>query len=110
MTKLLALSVLGLSLFSSIVRAEYNFVNCDSIRGTPHQMTLILANQNLLQIRIKTGTRARSLMATKLANQNVEGVTLFTVSGVVGLMEVDNQILAGNGGLVKFSNDEFSCL
>ena len=105
----LILSLMTTILFSLNARAEYNLVNCSSIQGTPHQMTLVLANQNLLQIRIRIGTRARAFMATKQEVQNVEGVTLYSVRGVAGVMELDNQILTGNSGLVKFPKDEFSC-
>ena len=105
----LILSLVATILFSLNARAEYHFANCSSIQGNPHLMTLVLANQNLLQIRIRMGTRARAFMATKQEVQNIEGVTLYSIRGVAGVMELDNQILTGNSGLVKFPNDEFSC-
>jgi len=106
----LILSLTASVLFSVAAQAEYTFVNCQSNQGKPHNLTLILANQNLVQVRIRVGTRPRALMPTKLGNQDVQGATLYSVRGMVGVMEVDNQILTGNGGLIKFTNDEFSCL
>jgi hypothetical protein len=102
---------LVLSLMIAVnVNAAFDSATCSSIQGTPHQITLVMANQNLLQVRFRAGTRSKALMVTKLPDQNAEGVTIYNVNGVVSLMEVDNQILSGNGGIVKFSNDEFSCL
>lgn len=111
MKKLSLVLALSTSILLSLsAQAEYTFATCSSTQGTPHKIVLVLANQSLMQVRIRIGTRSRALIANKLIDQNTDGVTIYNVRGVEGVMEVDNQILSGNGGLVKFSNDEFSCL
>ncbi len=105
------LALLTLTVFTSVAHADYNVINCDSIRGTDHVMTLIVVNQDLKQVRVETtGNRPRPYIPTKVANQNVEGITLYALGEVAGLMEVDNQVLEGNGGQVRLLNDVFSCM
>lgn len=108
----LSLALFTLATISLSAHAEYNVVNCDSIRGTSHMLTLVVVDQNLKQVRIQSSNARRStaLMPVKIINQNIKGITLYTVAGLPGLMKVDNQVLTGNGGLVDLANDEFSCL
>lgn len=94
---------------STLSFASFNTVNCDSVRGTNNSLSLIIVDHSLKQIRVINGLRVKALVPSKVVNQELNGVTLYSVSGVVGLMKVENKVLEGNGGLVSLSNDEFSC-
>ena len=108
----LTLALLTILAATSVAHAELNMINCDSIRGTNHSLVLVVANQDLKQIRIQSnnGGRSQAILPSKLINQNINGITLYTLLGQTGFMKVDNQVLAGNGGYVELANDEFSCL
>ena len=106
MKKIIALIALTASTLSF---AAYETVSCDSIRGTNNTLMLIVVNKDVKQLRVTSGLRTRALVPRRLINQNIEGKTLYSVSSVLGLMEVDNKLLEGNGGLVRLANDEFSC-
>lgn len=91
--------------------AAYEVVNCDSIRGTNHSLSLIYVESTLMQVRIQSinSGRPHTLLPVKINNQNFPGYTLYTVAGTSSILKIENKIQEGNGGLVSFSNDEFSC-
>lgn len=104
------LALVSLIAFSSLAHAEFNLITCDSVRGTNTALTLVVLNQDVKQVRVQSnGSRVRALVPNKIINQNIEGVTLYTIVGLTGFMEVENQVLNGNGGYIRLSNDEFSC-
>lgn len=108
--KALILSLMSFTFLTVSAHAEYSMVNCDSIRGTNRSLTLVVVNQDVKQVRVQTnGSRQRALIPNKILNQNIDGVTLYTVVGLSGFMEVENKVLEGNGGIVKLADDEFSC-
>jgi hypothetical protein len=92
-------------------KAEYLTVNCFSNRGTDHELTLIIANNDVKQVRISlsTGNHPYPMMITRLENQNIEGKTLYSLHGAAGLMEVENTIFAAQYGQVRMLGDVFSC-
>lgn len=103
---------LSISLFSSMAHAGLETITCTSMQGSNHELTLIIANNDLKQIRISSaigGSFPRAFIPQKLANQNIQGLTLYTIAGMEGLMEVDNAILEGNSGIVRLSEENFSC-
>lgn len=103
-------ALLSLVLFSSMAKADVTMINCDSIRGTQRSLTLVVFNQELKQVRVlSNGSRPRPLIPNKLINQNIEGVTLYTLVGLPGFLQVENKVLEGNGGLIRLDSDEFSC-
>jgi hypothetical protein len=107
----LILATLSLTSFFSLAHADYNLVNCDSVRGTNTLLTLVIANQNLMQVRVLLGgSRARPIMPRKLANQNIKDITLYSLMGTASLLKVDNTVLTDNFGHVQLESDEFSCL
>ncbi len=90
--------------------ADFKFVNCSSAT-TGHALRLILVDQEIQQVRIRINShRERALMPTKAADQNIEGVTVYSFANTTAVMEVDNTILSGNGGTLKMANDELSCM
>jgi hypothetical protein len=107
--KTLALTLL-LALTSTSVFANFSTVTCDSNRGTNHTLTLFVFDKALKQVRVGAGrnSRQRAFMPTRV--QNYPNRTIYTLSGMLGFMQVDNSILEGNGGIVTLQNDEFSCL
>ncbi len=89
--------------------ANYQVVNCDSIRGSENTMQLIVLNNDVKQIRVTNGMRSKAFIPNKLQIQNIENKTIYTVVGMHGLFQVDNSVLNDAGGIVQFANDEFSC-
>jgi len=105
-------SLIALTLiFTASAQSAYTTLNCTSLRGSNNELLLFVGNQNLLQARIIEGFRQRVLPTVKLANQNIEGVTLYSItSGGSVLLEVENQILDGENGKLQLSGDTFSCI
>ncbi len=86
----------------------YETVNCISVRGTDRELELKIANQDLKFV-MDLGLR-RSVVVTKLANQNMNGKTLYSVLGSFSLIEVENSVLNNEGGNIRFEGDELSCM
>jgi hypothetical protein len=114
MKKMTLLStVFSLALIVSFnAEASLSTLNCGSTMGAGNELLLFVANQNLLQVRVLTnnGSHQRALLVNKLANQNIKGVTLFTIAGSSELLEVENVVLDGQDGHVRLAGDTFSCL
>lgn len=106
LTSLILFSIISTSAFAGM-----EIVNCDSIRGTNQAISLIVVNQDIKQVRIlnPASNRPHALLASKLNVQNIPNITLYRLMGLPTLMKVDNKVLEGNGGLVSFGSDEFSC-
>lgn len=111
MNKILSGTILSITLLLSLsAHADYNTINCESIRGTGHILSLIVFNQDLKQVRVEANNRRpHPLVPTKVSIQSIEGITVYSLLGMASLLEVDNKVLEGNGGIVKLENDEFSC-
>ncbi len=103
------LMIMATLLAANSAFANYQLVNCDSIRGTENRMQLIVVNNEVKQIRVTSGMRSKAFIPNKLQIQNVENKTIYSVVGMPGLFQVDNGVLNDQGGLVQFANDEFSC-
>ena len=109
MKSFLILALLGLPALTTTARADYNFVNCQSIQGTGHKFSLIMTNGDVLQMRFRVNShRTRAIHPTRSLDQNVEGFTVYTIPGQT--LEVENQILQGGNGTARFAGDEFSCM
>lgn len=110
MKKFLVLAA-SLIAFSIQAQAEYTTVSCQSRSNPDRDLTLIIVNQDIKQVRVQSGgSLPRVFMANKLTNQSVEGLILYTVQSVPGLMEVESKILVGEGGSVRLNSDSFYCL
>lgn len=101
-------------LLSSLLMTSFAFanterVNCDSIRGTNRSLLLIIVDSDLKQVRVLTAARHFVLVPQKINTQNNPDFTFYTVLGQPSILQVENKVLENNGGLVKFSGDEFSC-
>jgi hypothetical protein len=105
------ISLLFISIISTSSFAAYEIVNCDSIRGTNRSLSLIIVNNDVKQIRFLNpgSNRPMALMTRKLNIQNFPELTIYSAMGISSLIKVENNILAGNGGLVSIDSDEFSC-
>jgi hypothetical protein len=104
-------SLLAIVFLSAFAHADYSKITCDSIRGTDHILTLVVVNQDVKQVRVQTaGSRVHPFVPIRVNNQNIDGVTLYTLNGgVTGFLEVENEVLSGNSGQVRLLGDEFSC-
>lgn len=103
-----------LSLFlvaiASQAKAEYLTMNCLSQTSPDQELTLIILDQNIRQIHVQiNGSLPSPLLVSKLANQNIDGVTLYSIQSVSNLMEVENKVLAGQTGTLRISNNSFFC-
>ncbi len=108
-TCMLALLVSLTFLATAVNATDFRIANCGSPTG--HALRLIIVDQNVLQVRIMVRPhREWALTPTRAADQNIEGVTLYTFGNNSAVMEVDNTILSGNGGTLKMANDELSCV
>lgn len=99
--------------FSTItfnVNAGTNLVNCNSIIGTNRNVILVVVDNVLRQIRVQpNSSHPQAFFPHKVTNSNIDGVSIYTVRGMIGFLQVENQILEGNPGLIKLANDELTC-
>ena len=112
MKKIILLSAIAaLTLIISLgAQAAGTSLSCMSLNGSNRELIVFVADQNLFQVRVVEGYRQRVIPVVKLANQNIEGVTLYSVAGGSALLELENQILDGVGGKLRFNGDTFSCI
>lgn len=104
-------TIFTMTIFASFANAQINIINCDGLNGTNNSLTLVVLGQNLKQIRVQTnGSLPRAFIPNRILHQNINGIILYTITGMSGMLEVDNQVLAGEAGIVRLENDEFSCL
>lgn len=90
---------------------NYKIAHCESILGNNQLLQLIIFNKDVRQITIQTpGHLAKPFITTRVLQQNNENLTLYTVSGLDGFMQVENSVLHNENGYVRFSHDEFYCI
>lgn len=101
-----------LLVLSLSAKADYLTINCTSNSTSNREILLVIANQDVKQMRIRAnGSLPTAIMVTRLAVQNREGVTLYNTNAVAaGLLEVENEVLTGMPGSVRFNNDSFFCI
>ncbi len=101
-----------LLVLSLSAKADYLTINCTSNSASDRELLLFIANQDVKQVRIQAnGSRPTAIMVTRLAVQNSQGVTLYTTNvASAGLFEVENEVLEGMPGSVRFNNDSFYCI
>lgn len=105
MKKLSFLTCLSAALFSSMTMADFNLTDCYSVRGTGSEMTLVISEEEVVQVRFNL----RELLTSKIS-EGSDTTTYYQVLGLSNqIMEVDNSILLGSSGYVRLSNDEFRC-
>lgn len=105
------LSLLVLLTFCSSAFAT-EFVDCISTRGTGHELTLVVARQELRQVRvISSGNRQRAFIPVKLQNQTSRAYSLYSLAGASMILEVSNSVLTDFRGIVRAldGSDTFSC-
>jgi hypothetical protein len=109
MKAILLISILALS---SAVFASNEVVTCTSNTVQGRSLVLLIADQNVEKVVVKQSARSktRSINVVLNANQEVEGVTQYSVLGSTSLLEVDNSVLEGLAGNVSLGNDTLSCL
>ena len=104
------LTLVVLFISSNAAHAELSIVNCNSHLGTDHNLSLVIVNNSLREIRIQTlESRIKALVPRKLMNQCIEGRTLFAILGSHTTLELDDAILSGGEGLLKMDDEEFGC-
>ncbi len=108
----LVLSLLSLFIFTSVAHADQKLVTCTRVQNSTGFRYFILEindkNVTLFKARLYN-YRMRTLNVTKLQTQNSPDYTLYAVQGITSTMEVENQVLEGNGGLAKMGEYDFSC-
>lgn len=110
MKSFLALSLLGLSILSSAAHAEYSVVNCRGTLETNRAFSLIIMDKGVRQLRIRVNShRERAFNPIHSVDQNVDGFTVYTFTGLAAVLEVENQILEGSSGVARWGELEFSC-
>ncbi len=104
------LTVVILTISSYGAYAELTIVNCNSHLGTDHNLSLVIVDNSLREIRVQTlESRLKALIPRKLMNQCIEGRTLFAILGSHSTLELDDAILSGGEGLLKMDDEEFGC-
>jgi hypothetical protein len=103
-------SIVLLTLSSSAF-AQFEMVRCQSILGAERDLSLVIVNSALKEIRpISNNTeRARALIPRKIMNQCMPGKTLYTIVGSDILVEIENKILNGEAGILKVDAEDFNC-
>lgn len=97
-------------IFTTSAFAQLNYINCESTQGSNRFLTLIIANGELKQIRTQsTGSLPRAMFPEKILNQSLPNFTSYLILGNSSILEVENKILEGNGGQVRFGDDSFTC-
>jgi hypothetical protein len=105
--KVLLFSVFLLPLFGNSAPLVQD---CMSIAGNNHHLLLFVTDGEIKQVRMVTsGSLPHVLIVNKLANQVIEGSTLYTL-GNAGLMTVENKVLAGEIGTLRLAGETFSCM
>lgn len=108
--KTMTLTILATLFFSISAQAQFRLVDCINVSGNQKDLTLVVLNNDVKQVRVSSRFGQRALVPNKLAHQNLPGVTLYSVVGVPGLMQVSNTIFEEKSGIVRLSTEEFSCL
>jgi len=97
---------------SATAFASTDFVDCLSNRGTGHELTLVVARQELRQVRvISSGNRQRAFLPVRLLNQSSRAYSLYSLPGTSMILEVSNSVLTDLRGTVRAldGSDTFSC-
>ena len=97
---------------SATAFASTEFVDCFSMRGTGHELTLVVARQELRQVRVlSSGNRQRAFLPIRLNNQTTRAYSFYKLPGTSMILEVSNSILTDLRGIVRAldGSDTFSC-
>ena len=101
----------SLMALASQAKAEYLTMSCLSQTSPNRELTLFIENGNIKRIDVQlNGSLPSALMVSKLANQNIEELTLYSIQSVASLMEVENKVLTGQTGTLRINYDSFFCL
>lgn len=109
--KAVVLFTVSLLTFSLQARAEYLTMSCLSQTSPNRELTLLIVDQDIKQVRISiNGSLPRAFLTNKIINQNTPGLTLYSIQAIGKPMKVENKVLEGLSGLVRISNDRFFCI
>ena len=111
MKKLILSSILGLLFCNSAVFAQFEMVHCSSTLGTDHDLSLVIVNSSLREIRMSSleSSNAKALIPRKIMNQSTSEKSLYKIVGSDVLVEMENKILNGEAGRLRIDDEDFNC-
>jgi len=111
MKKLILPSILAFGFSQSVAFAQFEMVRCYSTLGTDHDLSLVIVNSALREIRTSSleSNRAKALIPRKVMNQSTAEKSLYTIIGSDVLVEIENKILNGEAGRLKIDAEDFNC-
>lgn len=106
MKNLTAILVLVLSPILSL--ASTASVSCQSLSGDDKSLVLLVSENKAVKIKVQTqGSLPKVLAVNEIRNDG--SVSVYSISGISALLEVQNTILAGQGGRAKLAGQRFEC-
>jgi hypothetical protein len=92
--------------------AKNGTIECSGVAGNSNDLIIYTYNSELRAVKLITSNNgdARTLFIHPLKNQNIEGVTLYSIAfAPSSLMQVDNSVIAGLSGNARLFGFDFNC-
>ena len=111
MKKLIIPSIMAFFIANTSAFAQFEMVQCSSTLGTDHNLSLVIVNNTLREIRVGSleTNRAKALIPRKIMNQSTAEKTLYSIVGSDVLVEIENKILNGEAGRLNIDAEDFNC-
>ncbi len=81
-------------------------VNCDG--NSNRSLLLYINNSNITRVQIQTDGSLSKVFGAQLVSIRGDSV-VYKLSGLSGLMEVEKDVLAGEGGWLRLESQNFNC-
>ena len=111
MKKIFLFITVVLTALTTTAQAQFEMVRCYSTVGPDRELSLVIVNSTLREIRVisTSSERQRALVPRKMMNQSIPGKTLYTIVGSDVLVEIENKILNSETGILKIDAEDFNC-